>query len=452
VGDRGALVSLSDMNFDFNNYPVAFLDDNVGLTGSLLNSSQYVFFQGDPYWNLVVSSLDEQYIVRSWDYAPVSSNPWIQWVSGDLMWYFSGGDPNVAPDGYIYTEGAHTISVPLNVEASGEYHVLVQVYDGLNNSQGVSFKVDNGASYVFKHTTSTEGSYKWLDIGSFSLDSQSELEISSLGGSSALSKIAVVPESAISEAAQNVSNLLAQSDAKVVYLFDDRAWSFNSTALIVNPEATGGRLIALSNSSATTRFYVFNDGVYKLNLTFQRPWGPASVKVIIDGVARTVQLTQDGEGFSAAVEVGPLSLSAGYHTVAIEAKTGDAIFNMATLRAYDDVFGFPQISAVVDVPSYTMRSGSEYLVAPTADYLVFLEAGNGYWSLDGADASSTGICVFNYASLFSVNELGGQYTLRYLGLGYIEQGLLVAVVGTVLLMVAVKFLYPKRFVKEKPKL
>ncbi len=450
VGDRGALVSLSDMNFDFKNYPVAFLADNIGLTGSLLDRSQYVFFQGDPYWNLIVSSLGEQYIVKPWSYAPVSSNPWIQWVSGDLMWYFSGGDPNVAPDGYIYTEGAHAISVPLNIKNSGAYHVLVQVYDGLNNSQGISFKVDNGESYIFKHTTSTEGSYKWLDIGSFSLNSQSELDISGLGGPSALSKIALVPDAAINEAAQTVSNLLEQSDAAVVYLFDDRAWSFNSTALIVNPEANGGRLIALSNSSATTRFYVFNGGVYKLNLTFQSPWEPTSVKVYVDGVARIVQINQDGEGFSTAVELGPLSLSAGYHTISIEAETGDAIFNMATLSAYDDVIDLPQNSAAVDVPSYTMRSGSEYTVKPTADYLVFLEAGTGYWSLDGSGKLSEPICVFNYASVFPVNSSGSQYTLRYVGLGYLEQGLLAAAVGTVLLALALKFLYPKRFTKEKP--
>ncbi|MFH1129961.1 MAG: hypothetical protein V1754_01415, partial [Pseudomonadota bacterium] len=451
VGDRGALVSLSDMTFDFKNYPVAFLADNIGLTGSLLDRSQYVFFQGDPYWNLIVSSIGEQYIVKPWSYAPVSSNPWIQWVSGDLMWYFSGGDPNVAPDGYIYTEGAHEISVPLNIKNSGAYHVLVQVYDGLNNSQGISFKVDNGESYIFKHTTSTEGSYKWLDIGSFSLNSQSELDISGLGGPSALSKIALVSDAAINEAAQTVSNLLEQSDAAVVYLFDARAWSFNSTALIVNPEANGGRLIALSNSSAETRFYVFNDGVYKLNLTFQSPWEPTSVKVYVDGVARIVQINQDGEGFSTAVELGPLSLSAGYHTISIEAETGDAIFNMATLSAYDDVIDLPQNSAAVDVPSYTMRSGSEYTVKPTADYLVFLEAGTGYWSLDGSGNLSEPICVFNYASMFPVNSSGSQYTLRYVGLGYIEQGLLVAVVGTVLLALALKFLYPKRFTKEKPK-
>jgi hypothetical protein len=449
VGDRGALVSLSDMNFDFSKYPVAFLDDNIELTHSLLNSSQYVFFQGDPYWSLVVSSLGEKYIVKPWNCAPISSNPWIQWVSGDLMWYFSNGDLSAAPDGYIYTEGEHTITVPLNVEATGKYRVLVQVYDGLSSSQGINFTVDNAESYVFKPTTSTEGSYRWGDIGSLTLNSQSELQISSLGGPAAVSKIAVVPENAINETAQNVSKLLEGSDAKVVYLFDDRAWSFNSTALIVNPEANGGRLIDLSNSSAETRFYVFNDGAYKLNLTFQNPEEHASVKVYVDGVARSVQLSHSAGGFSTEVEIGPLTLSEGYHNITIDAETGNAKFNMATLSSYADAADSPQNSVVSKVPSYTMRSGSEYVVTPTERYLAFLEAGNGYWKLEGQGGASEPICIFNYASLFPIDAPGSQYTLRYLGLGYIEQGFLVATVGTVLLALALKFLYPKRFIKRE---
>ena len=68
------------------------------------------------------------------------------------MWYIYNGDLNVAPDGYIYTEGANTITVPLNVKQTGDYCVLAQVYDGLPDSQGISFTIDDGVNYVFKPT------------------------------------------------------------------------------------------------------------------------------------------------------------------------------------------------------------------------------------------------------------------------------------------------------------
>ena len=86
-----------------------------------------------------------------------------------------------------------------------------------------------------------------------------------MGGPAAISKIAVVPESSINEAAQNVSKTLQASAAQVVYLFDDHIWNYNRSALIVNPEANDGRLIALSNSSVETKFYVFNEDAYTLN-------------------------------------------------------------------------------------------------------------------------------------------------------------------------------------------
>jgi hypothetical protein len=89
------------------------------------------------------------------------------------------------------------------------------------------------------------------------------------------------------------------------------------------------------------------------------------------------------------------------------------------------------------------------VVNATAGYLAFLEAGNGYWKLSGPGEASTQICIFNYGTLFKVNE-PAQYTITYLGLGYVEQGFSVAIVGTVLLALGLRFLYPKRFTRRKP--
>ena len=97
-----------------------------------------------------------------------------------------------------------------------------------------------------------------------------------------------------------------------------------------------------------------------------------------------------------------------------------------------------------------MQSGSEYTVNATARYLAFLEAGNGYWKLHGQNGATAPICIFNYASLFPINQPGSQYTLTYLGLQYVGQGFLVAIVGTVSLALAVSFAYPKRLLKWKP--
>jgi hypothetical protein len=453
VGDRGTLMSISNMNFSFLQNPPALLEDNIGLTKSLVNSAQYIFFQGDPYWSMLISFLGEKHIVNLWEYAHFSANPLDKWVSDDLMWYYHNGDLNVAPDGYIYTEGTNDITIPLSVEKAASYHVLAQIYDGLPNSNGVKFTIGNDLTYIFKPSRSAEGSYKWVDLGGISLNSQSELLISGLGGPAAISKIAVVSETEVSEATQNISTLLRSSAAKITYLLDDRAWRYDADALIFNSEADYGRLVALSNSSVETSFYVFNEDSYRLTLTFQSPAKDATVKVHIDNSVKSIKLTKGDGGFSTEVEIGSLELSRGSHSITVEAGVGDARFNMARLTNYADGIETQfQDSVGSGVVSYSMRSGSEYLVDATAGYLAFLEAGNGYWKLDGESGTAAPICIFNYGSLFPVDNPGGQYTLRYVGLGYIEQGFLIGIVGTVLMGLGLKFLHRKRIVKEKPEL
>jgi len=161
---------------------------------------------------------------------------------------------------------------------------------------------------------------------------------------------------------------------------------------------------------------------------------------------------QGGYGnFSSEIEIGPLHLSAGYHNITLQAASGKPMFNMAKLsdEANKSTLQFHN-SLQADIPSYRMNSGSEYKINPTADYVAFLEAGNGYWNLNGPNGVTDSICIFNYGSLFPIDSKGSEYTLRYIGLSYVEQGFLVAVVGTVLMAVALKFLYPKRYLQRKP--
>jgi hypothetical protein len=450
VGDRGTLLSLSNMNFNFSQNPAAFLDDNVGSLAPLIQDAHCIFFQGDPYWSMIVSSPAENYIVDPWNYAPLSADPLDQWVNGNLMWYQDNGEMNVAPDNYIYTAGANTITVPLGVTASGDYKVLVQIFNGLAGSQGINFTISNGANYVFQPTISNDGSYEWVEIGDASLNSQSKLQISSLGGQAAISNIAVIPENIINETAQKVSRELQESPAQLTYVFDDHAWNYDHTALIVNPEANDGRLIDLSNSSVETDFYVFNNDAYTLNLTFQTPTAAATVGVHVDNLVKNVTLSQGSSGFS-TVKIGPLDLSQGYHNITIEAENGDARFNVAELSSNTaEAETASNGSATSEVPSNTMNSGSEYTVNPTASYLAFLEAGNGYWNLYGQGGAASVINIFNYGSLFQVNDPGGQYTLTYVGLKYVEQGFSIGIIGTVLLAVGFKFMHTKRFIKQKP--
>ena len=451
IGDRRALISLGHIGFDFSQDPPVFLDDNIGLAKSLIEDTCCVFSQGDPYCSLLVSSLGENCIVKPWLCAPTSSNPTDKWVRGDLVWYRFSGDMNVAPDGYMYTDGANTIAIPLNVEKSGDYQILAQVFDGLPGSQGVRFTIDNATDYVFTPTRSVEGSYVWLEVGRSNLGSQSVLDISGLGGPAAVSKVALIPENAINETEQNVSKLLEVSAAHMTYLFDDYAWSYNPKALIIEPKASNGRLIALSKSNVETSFHVFRDDDYMLTLSFQSSDENTLFRVHVDNYVKDARLGRGTDGFSTEVDIGPLELKSGYHNITIEAEEGDPRLDMATLsNGVDMIQASPSSYADSEGPSYSMSSGSEYVISGVESNLVFLEGGSGYWRLYGQEGEITPMTVFNYGSLFHLDGLGSQYTLKYLGLGYLEQGLLVTLVTMALVALGLKFLGPKRYTMWEP--
>jgi hypothetical protein len=187
-----------------------------------------------------------------------------------------------------------------------------------------------------------------------------------------------------------------------------------------------------------------------LTLNFQSSSESPTVKVQVDDSASNVTVGKTSGNFE-NVEIGPIKLSQGYHNITLKALTGNPKFSMATLT--DQSRAAPtnlNISGSSEVPSYTMLSGSEYTVTPTAKYLVFLEAGDNFWQLQDQNETASSISIFNYASLFTISQPGNQYTLKYLGVGYLQQGALVAIFGAVLIAVALKFAYPKRLLKRKP--
>jgi hypothetical protein len=272
-----------------------------------------------------------------------------------------------------------------------------------------------------------------------------------LGGPAAVSKVALVPENAVNEAEQNVSKLLQGSATHMTYLFDDYTWICSPEALIIEPEASNGRLIALSKSNVEASFHVFREDAYMLRLSFQSSDEDALFRVHVDDYVKDVRLGRGTEGFSTEVDIGPLELKSGYHNITIEAEEGDPRLDRAILsNGVDMVQASLSCYADSEGLSYSMSSGSEYVIGEVESNLVFLEGGSGYWRLYGQEGEITPMTVFNYGSLFHVDGLRSQYTLRYLGLGYLEQGLLVTLVSMALVALGLKFLGPKRFTMWEP--
>jgi hypothetical protein len=284
IGDRRMLLSLVNSHFDFSKHPAVFLDDAVNYAELLIKNSSCVVSQGDSYWSLIVASLGAEYTVAPWLYAPVSATPWGKWVSGDLMWSFWGGALNVAPDGFIYSEGMTNITIPLNVDTFGSYRVLAQVYDGTFavGSNGLQFLSEGTGTinHVFCDYRYTEGIYRWVDLGVSYLDDRSELILFNLCGAAAVSKIAILPEEYVKDAAQNVHDLFEESDTGMTYIFDDFSWNYSLDGVVHNSLAGDGRMINLQKSSARTSFYIFKPENYALQARFSVSGESATIMLV----------------------------------------------------------------------------------------------------------------------------------------------------------------------------
>jgi hypothetical protein len=237
----------------------------------------------------------------------------------------------------------------------------------------------------------------------------------------------------------------------MTYLFDDYAWSYDPQALIIEPKASNGRLVDLSKSNAETSFHLFTDDTYILRLSFQSSVEDTIVRIHVDNYVTDAKLAQGTDNLSTEVDVGPLDLKRGSHNITIEAEEGDPRLNMATLsNGVNTIQASTSNYTNSESPSYSMRSGSEYVIDGADGNLVFLEGGSDYWRLYGQSKEIVPITVFNYGSLFHLTGLNSQYTLRYLGLEYLEQGLLATLVIMALVLLGLKLLGPGRFTSWEP--
>jgi len=445
VGDRRMLLSLLQWGVDVGESPPLFLDEHGGSVAALRPAPGALFFQGDPYWSLLVAALEDECIVQPWRSAPLSTNPTDKWVKGDLMWSRFDGDLNVVTDGYVYTEGVNTLTLPVNVAEPGDYRVLAQVYDGLPGAYGIHFSIDDVIEYTFTPTRSSEGAYVWVEIGSVSLRDHNVLQISGLGGPAAMSKIALVPDAALNEVEDSMCTQLQGLDVPLSYVFDTHAWRFDSEALVVEAQASSGRLIDLSRSAAANGFYVFRDDVYTVELRLQARDEGARIRVLIDDQVEWVASVGGVQDSFIKLNMGSVELLRGYHDLRVEAMDGEVRLDVAVVGTGADEGAAASDHGLPTGLSYRMCSGAEYVVEGVNSSLVFLEGGGEYWRFYGSGTEVAPLRVWGYGSLFPLDGAGGQGTLRYLGRTYLEQGALIALTAIVCLALGLRRLGAQRF-------
>jgi hypothetical protein len=463
AGDRRTLITLSYLpSFDFGECPLAFLDNNIPLL-ELLPDVKSIIIEGDRYWDFMLSCVDESCIIRPWEHVKASINERVQWIRGDYSWYFYGGDLNVAPDNYVMTKGNNSIVLSFVAQKPDIYKVLVQVFETPRpDFKGIKCKVDDNGEVAIRNTMRClDESFRWLTIGDYELNAGSHyINVTSLGGAAAISKIAVIPISSISVIERNLFKGLDGLNVSITHIFDDYSWVSESSSKLqisLNPNYSDGMAIRLTKGKIDADFYVFKSGNYVplIRILNEEP-EVSALKFSVDNSSEVFYVAPNSS--ASFQQLNPIMLERGHHSISLTTNENYSSFLVDSVilhRAGDSgdaecvCARAHSTSAPVNVQppkssiNYTRRSGSLYEVYrgnAHMNFITFLEAYTENWQLEGEGWKKAPFILYGYANAFQIDgsELGNNFNLVYLGLVYVKQGFVISILLTVAIIAAIK--------------
>jgi len=234
VGDRDALIALSNLNFSFENIFTLF-PDNLG-ANKIDVSPDYIILQ-DISPQAFIASFSRGYLVKPSLYANYSIDASIQWIYGDLGWYIYPGELSSAPEKYALTTGLNRMRIYFNIDQGGTYRLLIKALSGNNTFIGkIRISLDNSSEVINLKSNTLDTSYKWIDTGLWNLASgYHEMIVDNLGGLSSISLIKLVPvgyeEQSLEESWGN-ANIIVVIDKSSLKISKDSKYNYQTRFFI----------------------------------------------------------------------------------------------------------------------------------------------------------------------------------------------------------------------------
>lgn len=462
VGDRRVLIALSYVDsFDFSKNPCIFLDNSYesNLT-QLLPEFKYIIFDPLRELDLALALLKNKQVIRPWELIDFSGEMKQRWVRGDFAWHLYGGRLHVAPDNYVMTHlGDKTLSFTFSVPKDGNYTILIQVFETSFSWFGnISIRVDGSEVFInSRKPVSTkiegdyiQGDYVWENIGNFTLlEGKHELEVKSVGGAAAISKILVVPTESIKNLLSLERFFLNSSRAKLVFLFEEESWAFNGKnpqTYLSSDRFSNGRAVYLSYNMTTNPFFIPRDGKYFIVMRAMSPMGIETNSSIIIDESHEFEFKVTNRSME-WLRLGPVELDVGYHTLKLRPGNGPVAIDLIILYEMSDFSDFwPQFH--LQSPSTSelryVRKGSSYQVEVDSPYLLFLETYNPLWELS-CDYKSriTPFNLFSFGNMYKLmpNMIGKSCYLNFRGSDLVKRGFLL---GTIMATITLLSMYVLR--------
>lgn len=406
VGDRRALLSLLYLDsFDLFSSPPVFID-NLDNVAQILGGVDRIFLDPSRFEDVVIAAADGKVLARTWEALPLSSCEEEGWIRGDLAWYLEDGVADVAPDGYVLTNGRNTLTLSLKAPSPGMYTLFAQVFFiDRKGFTGLQASIDGSPPVKIEQTAGNPcGRYKWIAVGEYDLlEGTHEVRISSDGGSAAISKVALVPQNSYDEAMKALRVALASKD--LIYVVDDYAWP-DSTSLTLKEGCglSNGLAARVPHDGISIPLYIPRSFNYELYLRIYGN-GSLSMRFFDEDVGEVFDETLSVMSDDVSdLRVSGITLNDGWNHLNL-AASGEIYVDLMSLSSCGICMCARR--ELVTSMNVTMTSGSSYrLNGVNASYLIFLEGWNPDWRLKWGDQSIAPLVVLGFANLFKVPSEG----------------------------------------------
>lgn len=173
------------------------------------NPSVKVVIQEGHLLDLLITACPQKQVFNLFDYVE-DGLPTQGWRPLWWLWYNWHYQAELMR--VVFTFIPSTLTIPYSIEEDSEYHLFLKPYFGPKASL---LRVSSDNVTIGEVTTRAvaDPGFQWVDMGSFSLQSGSHrLQIESDDGENALGGLAIIPQTAMEQALQEINELMQDKD------------------------------------------------------------------------------------------------------------------------------------------------------------------------------------------------------------------------------------------------
>ena len=469
VGGREAFTALTTVdNFNLSDWNLLFADqiaDQLGVDQllELINESPLLIFVNSEPLDLTMLTLEDAIRIKAVDYAYPSTNKYEHWINDD--WWTSMG-MLVLNTRVLLTSGNLSLSIPVNVENSGEYDIWIRLLYGESRGN-LSAKIDNTELGSILPYARHYSGLRWVKIGSARLErGQHDLTLTNnkstiewaQGDSTNIDEILLVKPQEFKLAINKTTQLLQQSPARIINIIEGEQmfkWAttphFTEWWTAKRPFNASGGWVASTTSENTwipLQYSILRDGRYTIALRIKVGPDQGTLRIVVDDTEYpSVNATSQEHAFKWITRA-PITLQSGNHTFELY---GEGKLEIDQIAIYSlnqdedettlgDIFKTDRPQTTISYEKINPTMYTVHVETDTPFFLVFSEAYHNLWKayVDGEEIQS--IPAYSFINTFQISKTGEyDIVIEFIGQRYVVYGGIISIISITLTIIYLIF-------------